>query len=77
MSEAMIARLEASVEHNEATGNFRCKREIFCPVRQLTHQRHHLFNRTLPDWHFADDFVVDRSNDWITIRLKAQHRVRD
>jgi len=27
MSEAMIARLEASVEHNEATGNFRCKRE--------------------------------------------------
>jgi len=64
MSEAMIARLEASVEHNEATGNFRCKREIFTDPEYFELEMKYIWEG---NWvYLAHESQIPNNNDYIT-----------
>ncbi|MCA3628949.1 MAG: Rieske 2Fe-2S domain-containing protein, partial [Methylobacterium sp.] len=64
MSEAMIARLEASVEHNEATGNFRCKRDIFTDPEYFELEMKYIWEG---NWvYLAHESQIPNNNDYIT-----------
>lgn len=70
MYDAMIARLEASVEHDHATGRFRCRRDIFTDPDFFELEMKYIWES---NWvYLAHESQIPNNNDYITSFLGRQ-----